>query len=146
MNVAVLTPRKTFTITNKNRHINRLKTDFRDYSLSDPEKTNRILVNLESESVTTTLQEDKAQKIQGILYSMQPLIQKRNQILANPFSWLIFPWRKKELKKIDKELDELDWQLYMIDSSEGITEAALYEIEQRAEKRLNSYSKYLPKK
>lgn len=78
----------------------------------DPDTNNSI-----SGSVTTTLQEDKTQKIQSILYAMQPLIQKRNQILSNPFSWLIFPWRKKELKKIDKQLDELDWQLYMADSN-----------------------------
>lgn len=50
-----------------------------------------------------------------IVIAKHHLIEERNKILDNSFKMLFYFIYKKEIKKIDYEIDDLDLQLYQIE-------------------------------
>lgn len=103
-------------INNPNRQIERVQNESQDFSIFNHKETRqRIKTELEAAVVATSIFENKAQQIENILYSKEPLIKERNTILNNFFKYYN-PFYRKKLKKIDARLDELDLQLYSLES------------------------------
>ncbi len=116
MSTTTFTPRG-LKINNPNRHIERIINDSEDFSLfNQREIPERKRIELESSYVVTTLPENKAQRIENIIYLKTPLMKQRNNILDNPFKYYN-PYYRSKLKAIDAKIDALDLQLYRIEST-----------------------------
>lgn len=104
-------------INNPHGQIERISIKQNDFSLSNSsmDTFQRIINELESAIVATTISTNNEQQIENIIYSKEPLIRERNSILSNPFKFYN-PFFRKKLNKIDATLDELDLQLYYIES------------------------------
>jgi hypothetical protein len=145
MSVAALPP-AGLTLSNPNRHISRVLSEREDFSLLDHNKTiERMKIDLESSSVVTTMAENKYQQIENIFRLKDPLIQARNNIIDNPFKYY-FPYYRKKLTRIDTRLDELDMQLYMLESENELNESNLDKAIDSAELKLKKYSRFLQPK
>lgn len=70
------------------------------------------------------------------------LIQERNKILGNIF-YFLFPSRRKKLKLIEKQIDELDIKIYLLGKENNKTKPDLNKIIKTAEETLAKYKKYV---
>jgi uncharacterized protein (DUF3084 family) len=125
-------------INNPHRQIEKILTEQKDVSIYNKKSTlQRITEELESSFAATSISENKAQQIENILYARKPLIKERNSILDsffkyyNPFYW-------KKLKKIDARLDELDLQLYVLESEVKQIESDIDKAIESAQERLKN--------
>ena len=145
MSAATFKPRG-LRVGNSNCRVGRVQTASEDFSLFDQkENLNRIKVNLESSAVATTLLESKFAQIANVFLLKEPLIQNRNDILDNPFKYYN-PYYRIKLKRIDTLLDDLDMQLYILETENQTDENDLDCALALAESKLKKYSKYFEAK
>jgi hypothetical protein len=124
----------------------RVRQDSKDFStVIQKSSAERVVRNIQSEVVTTTLQESKAQEIAKLLRERELLIEKRNSIIDSPIKYFI-PFYRKKLREIDADIDVLDLQLFSLETEDSIKESDLDTIISTAEARLKKYSKYLNSK
>ncbi|HDV6632355.1 TPA: hypothetical protein RJX14_001144 [Legionella pneumophila] len=131
-------------INNPHGNIQRITSDFSSVSAAsdDLSEIHRIIQEMESQSVATTLQTSKFQQINDLLKKKEVYIQQRNLIIDNPLKRLI-PFYKQKLQRIDSEIDKLDLSLYELEMEDKINESKINEIIRSAEKRLEEQSKSL---
>jgi len=132
-------------INNPNRKIERILVEQKDISLFNKKgNLQRITEELESSFIAISISKDKTQQIENILYSKEPLTRERNSILDNPFKYYN-PFYRKKLKKIDARLDELDLQLYVLESEAKKIESDLDRAIESAQEKLRNIVKVSPK-
>lgn len=135
MSATTLIPRG-LRINNPNRQIERVQVEPEDFSLFNHKETlRRIKFELESSSVVTTISTNKFQQIENIIFLKAFFIKKRNNILDNFFKYYN-PYYRIKLKKIDKQLDEFDLQLYTLESENKLFEASLDKAIESAQEKL----------
>lgn len=128
-------------VSSRFKQFERISTEQKDTSFFNRiENSQRTKEEIESSFIATSIPENKAQKIENILYSKEPLIKERNAILSNPFKYYN-PFYRNKLKTIDARLDELDLQLYIIESETKQIESDLDRAIESAEKRLRNIEK-----
>jgi hypothetical protein len=117
--------------------IERISIERKDNSLFNKKGSlQRITKDLESSIIATSISDNKAVQIENILYSREPFIDERNSILKNPFKYYN-PFYRHKLKKIDAKLDELDLQLYILESESKEIELGLDQAIKSAQDQLN---------
>ena len=142
-NAAVL-PRG-LRISNPNRQIERVSIESEDFSLFNQIDTlERIKGEIEASAIVTTISENKTQQIENIICSREPLIRERNSILNSFFKYYI-PFYRNSLKNIDARLDELDLELYFLQSETNKIEADVDKAIQSSQERWNTVLKNMPK-
>ena len=121
----------------------RIRQDTKDSSTVIQKSTaERVVRNIQSEVVATTLQESKAEEIANLLRDRELLMEKRNNNIDSPIKYFI-PFYRKKLREIDTNIDVLDLQLFSLETEDSIKESDLDTIISTAEARLKKYSKYL---
>lgn len=132
-----------FVINNPHGNIQRITPDYSNIIVSEIlSEIPRIIQEVESQSVATTLQLSKFQQINDLLKKKNVYIQQRNRIIDNPLKRLI-PFYKHQLQDIDSKIDELDLSLYQLEMEDNINQSEINEIIHSAEKRLEEQSKSL---
>lgn len=132
-----------FVINNPYGTIQRIAPDYSSITVSEIlSEIPRIIQEIESQSIATTLQISKFQRINDFLKKKDVYIQQRNRIIDSPLKRLI-PFYKHKLQDIDSEIDKLDLSLYQLEMEDKINESKINEIIDSAEKRLEEQSKSL---
>lgn len=136
-------PLTSFVINNFYGTVQRIEPDCSSLPVSEmSNEIPRIIEEMESQSITTTLLINKSQQINELLKIKDIYIQQRNRIVDSLFKRFI-PFYRHKLQNIDSEIDKLDLFLYQLEMENKITESKIDEMIDSAEERLKKQSKFL---
>lgn len=135
-----------FTIENSARTIGRVRNEPIDSSNYNKKAAHeRIITELESLFVATSLSSPYTNQLDQLFKEREPYIARRNMILDS-FYKSYLPKYKRELRSIDAKLDQIELEIYLLESTNMIKDEEINHLLSKAESNLSIYAKYINQK